>query len=55
MYDRERLQEFLEAVSSKYTAAELVEILEDNGIITVWDIINNLTDEIVDAKRFLEV
>lgn len=53
--DRELLEEYLEAVASKYTASELVELLEDNGIITVWDIINLLEEFVIEGKEHLAI
>ena len=55
MYDRERLDDFLERVADKYTAAELVDILEDAGLVTIWDIISALEEVIVDGRKHLEV
>lgn len=53
--DRELLEEFLERIADKFTAAELIELLEDAGILTVWDVIAVFEDELIEAREKLEV
>lgn len=53
--DREQLEEFFERVADRFSAAELVELLEDAGIISIWTIIARLEEEIVEAREKLEV
>ena len=53
--DYEILQDFLERVASKYTASELVELLEDAGIVDIWDVIAALEEYIVEGRNYLEV
>jgi len=53
--DYEILQDFLERVASKYTASELVELLEDAGVVDIWDVIAALEEYIVEGKNYLEV
>lgn len=53
--DRELLEDFLERVADKFTAAELVDLLEDAGVITVWDIISFLEETIIENREKLEV
>ena len=55
MMDRELLQEFLEKVADKYTGSELVELLEDAGVVDIWDVIAALEEYIVEGKNYLEV
>jgi len=45
----------LERVADKYTASELVILLEDAGIIDVWTIISLLEEELIESKELLEV
>ena len=53
--DRERLEEWLEQVALKYTAAELVEVLEDLGFVGVWEVISAFEEQLIEAKEKLEV
>ena len=55
MLDRDRLQEWLEALEDKYTGTEIVNILEDAGVLTVWDLIAALEEVIVENKNEFEV
>lgn len=49
--DRSQLQEFLERVADKYTASELVDLLD----LSVWQIIDALEDEIIEGREKLEL
>lgn len=55
MRDQELLQEYLERVADRFTAGELVERLEDAGIIDIWTILNNLEMFIIEGKFILEI
>jgi hypothetical protein len=55
MRDREAIQEYLERVADRFTAQELVAILEDNGLIDVWAILDNLEDIVIEGREFIEV
>lgn len=52
--DREALQEFLEQLSDRFYGHEIVERLEDAGILTVQDVIAALEDFIIEGKAHLE-
>jgi Fe2+ or Zn2+ uptake regulation protein len=52
--DRELLDEYLQHLSDRYYAYELVERLEALEIITIWDILNAFEDQIIEAKPLLE-
>jgi len=53
--DRQALEEFFERIADKFTASELVMILEDAGLLDVWTIISLLEEELIEAKEILEV
>lgn len=55
MLDRELLDEFLQNVAEKYTAAELVELLEDTGILNIQDVIAALEEFIIEGRSYLAV
>lgn len=55
MIDRDNLEEFLELVADRYTAAEIVEVLEDAGILTVQDILAHLEEFIVEGSSKFDV
>jgi hypothetical protein len=48
--DREQLETFLEAIADRYTATELVDVLEEEGLVDVWKIIAFLEEEIIEAR-----
>lgn len=52
--DNEQLEEFFERLADRFGAAELVELLEDAGLVTVWTIISALSEQLVEAKEKLE-
>lgn len=52
--DRKALEDFFEMIADRYTAGELIDLLEDAGIITVWTVISALEDEIIEGKEKLE-
>lgn len=52
--DRETLREFLEHLADRFTACELVEILEDMELITVYDILGAFEEQLIEAKERLE-
>lgn len=53
MLDRETLNEFLTALADRFTGAEIVDRLEDAGILTVEDVINALEEYIIEGKNEL--
>ena len=53
--DRKLIEDFLDRICDKFTAAELIEILEDAGIITVYDIVGLLEEECIEYRDKLEV
>lgn len=53
--DKEQLEEFFERIVDRYTPAELIEILEDAGLVDIWTIIAFLEDELIEARGKLEV
>jgi hypothetical protein len=53
--DRRLIEDFLDRICDKFTAAELIEILEDAGIITIYDIVGLLEEECIEYRDKLEV
>jgi hypothetical protein len=53
--DREKVDEYLSRVSDKYTILELIDILEQAGLIDINIIISLLEEEIIEAQDWLEV
>ena len=53
MTDQDRLSEYLERLADKYTCAELVDILEDAGLITIWDILAAFEEQLMEGKEKL--
>lgn len=53
--DREQLAEFLDHLSDTYYGYEIVEILEDAGIIDVHTILNLLEDYIIEGRNKFSV
>lgn len=51
--DREVLQEYLDHLSDKFYGFEIVERLEEAGVLTVQDIIAVLEDKIIEGKEHL--
>lgn len=51
--DRTKLQEYLNLLRDRYTAAEIVDLLESAGILDVDDILNYLEDYIIEGKNIL--
>lgn len=52
--DRETLQQYLEHLADRFYGYEIVERLEDAGIITVQDVISALEDQIIEGKDCLD-
>ena len=52
--DRELLDEYLQHLADRYYGFELVERLENLGLINIWDILVAFEDQVVDAKDTLE-
>lgn len=48
--DRDALQEYLLDLSEKFYGHELVNILEDAGIIDIWDVLAAFEDQLIEAK-----
>lgn len=53
--DREQLESYLEQLADRYTAGELVEALEEAGLITVWAVMAAFENELIEMKERLEV
>lgn len=54
MMDRELLSEYLNRLREKYYGYEIVERLEDAGILTVDDILNYLEEFVIEGRKVLE-
>lgn len=52
--DRELLQDYFDHLAERFYAAEIVERLEDAGIITVEQLIVALEEYVIDGKEVLE-
>lgn len=55
MVDRETLDEFLNRLADKFYGFEIVEILEDNGIITVEQLLALIEDYVMEGKKHFEI
>lgn len=53
--DGELLDDFFERVADKWSAAELVELLEDAGVVTVWSVIAAFSEQLIEVKEKLEL
>lgn len=52
--DKPLLEDFLTRLIDRYSAATLVDILEDLGLVTVQDIIDNFSEQLMEAADHLE-
>lgn len=55
MIDRDELDQFMELVCDRYTAAEVVEILEDAGLIDVHIIVSLLEEYLIEGSSKFEL
>lgn len=51
MIDRERVDDFLALIADKYTAVEVVEILE----LDVWDVLEMFREELLEKQERFEI
>lgn len=55
MLDREAVSEFLARLADRYTGAEIVEILEDTGILTVEQLLALIEDYAIEGRSKFNV
>lgn len=51
MIDKERLDDFLALIADKFTASEVVEILD----LDVWDVLEMFRDELIEKHERFEI
>lgn len=54
MLDNEKVQEFLDQLADRFTGAEIVDILEDAGILDVYTVISFLEEFIIEGSKSFE-
>lgn len=48
--DREILEQYKSELADRYNATELIELMEDCDLISVWDILEQFEEKIVELK-----